>query len=133
MRYTDKFDSEYPDIDDIARPDAMNQGVTCQIMFFKFAFGEPGSEMRTVNRDVEAFEYVRQSAEMILMPVRKNYGSDVIAKLFEETKIWNANIYAISSLFGKSHSGVEDQHFIAVTYGHAVHPKLADAAEGDDL
>jgi len=37
------------------------------------------------------------------------------------------------AVLGKPHPGVENQHLVAVTHSHAIHSKLADTAERDDL
>jgi hypothetical protein len=52
---------------------------------------------------------------------------------FQEIEVRDANVYAVNALFRKSHPGVNDNHVFAVTYGHTVHPKLADAAEWDQF
>ena len=47
-----------------------------QLVLFEFAFSEPGCEVRTVNRDVELLEQVRQRAEMIFVTVREDDRAD---------------------------------------------------------
>jgi hypothetical protein len=70
---------------------------------------------------------------MVFVTVGENYCGDVVAILFEEVEIRNANVNAVSGLFRKAHSGVEDEHLILITHSHAIHPKLADTAERNDL
>ena len=111
----------------------MDQRVAHQVVLFEFAFRQAGGEMRTVDGNVEFLEDVRQRTQMVLVTVGEHYRSDVVAILFEEVKIRNANVNTVSSLFGKAHAGVENDHLILVTHSHAIHPKLADTAEGDDL
>ena len=89
--------------------------------------------MRTVNRDVEFLEDVRQRAEVIFVTMRQDNGRDVVTILFEKIEIWNTDIDAVSSFFGESHARVEDDHLILITHRHTIHPKLADTAERNDL
>src|SRR2546421_3035062 len=70
---------------------------------------------------------------MIFMPMRKNDRGDVVAKLFEDFKIGNANVDAVDALFGKAHARVENEHLVAIAHQRAVHPELADAAEGNNF
>jgi hypothetical protein len=89
--------------------------------------------MGTVNRNVEFLQDVGQCADVVFMTVSENYCSDVIAILFEKIEVRNTNVNAVSGLFGKTHARVKDEHLILVTHSHAIHPKLADTAEGNDL
>jgi hypothetical protein len=70
---------------------------------------------------------------MIFMPVSEDNGRDVIAIFFEEIKVGNTNVNAVGGLFGKTHAGVKDEHLIFITHSHAIHSKLADTAERNDL
>ena len=70
---------------------------------------------------------------MIFVSVRENDGRNLLAVLLKDLKIGNADIDAIDALFGKAHAGVEHQHLVAVAQQSTVHPKLADAAEGNNF
>ena len=67
------------------------------------------------------------------MPVSEHDGRDVVAILFKKIKVGNADVDAVGGLFRKAHARVEDEHFILITHSHAIHSKLADAAERNDL
>ena len=111
----------------------MQQHVAEKVVFFEFAFSQAGGEVRTVNRDVESLQDVRQRPQMIFVTVCEDYRGDVIAKFVEKVEVWDRNVYAVSRLFRKAHSGVENYHLVAVTHSHTIHSKLADTAEWDDL
>jgi len=66
-------------------------------------------------------------------PQEQEEGGDVVAKLFEDFKIGNADVDAIDALFGKAHAGIENEHLVAIAHQRAVHPELADAAEGNNF
>jgi hypothetical protein len=133
MRNANKLNTERAEIDDVARLNPMEQDIAEQVVLFQFAFGQAGSEVRTVNRNVKSLQEIRQGAEMIFVAVREHYRGDVVAILFEEFKVRNGDVNTIGRLFRKAHPGVEYQHLVAVPQSHAVHPKLADTAERDDL
>ena len=111
----------------------MKQSVAEQVMFFQLALGQSGREMRTVNGNVEFFQDIRQRAKMVFVSVGKNYGSNVLTILFEEIEVRNANVNPVGGFFWKPHARVKDEHFILISHSHAIHPKLADAAERNDL
>src|SRR6185369_9011830 len=111
----------------------MQQHITEQIVFFEFALREAGSEMRAVDRNVELLQKVRQGTKVIFMAVREDDGGNVVLVLVEKTKIRNRHIDAVSRFLGKAHPGVENQHLVAVAQSHAIHSKLADTTERDDL
>ena len=67
------------------------------------------------------------------MAVREDDRGDLFAILFEDLEIRNANVDPIDALFGKAHAGIDDDHLVAKTQQRAIHPKLADTAEGDDF
>src|SRR5258707_15896459 len=133
MRHADKLDAEYANLNHVPRFNAMQKGVAEQVMFFKLALGESGREVRTVNRNVEFLQNVGQRAEVVLVAMSEHDGRDAIAVLFQEVEIRYADVDAIGCLFRKAHARVEDDHVILVTHCHAIHSKLADAAERNDL
>ena len=83
----------------------------------------------TVNRQVEFFEDVRERADMVFVPVRENDRGQVVAIFFEKIEIRDRDIDAIRRFLGKAHSGIDDDHLVAIADAHAVHPELADAAQ----
>src|SRR5215213_457542 len=133
MRNAYEFHLEDADVHDVSRLDAMQQHVAKQVVFFEFAFREAGGEMRAVDRNVELLQQVRQRAEVIFVPVCKNDGGDVVLVFVKKTKIWDRHIDAIGRFLRKAHPGVENQHLVAVAQSHAIHSKLADTTERDDL
>jgi hypothetical protein len=102
-------------------------------MFFQLALGQAGREVGTVNGNVELLQDIGQRAEVVFMPVGEYHGDNVFAILFEKIEVRNANVNSISGLFRKPHAGVQDDHVIPITHGHAIHSKLADAAERNNL
>src|SRR5882672_4366887 len=133
MGNTNELYSENTYLDHIARFHAMQQNVAKQVMFFQLALSQSGGKVGTVNWNVEFLQNVGQRPEVVLMPVREYYSGYVVAILFEEFEVRNADVYSVRSLFGKAHAGIKDQHFILVTHSHAIHSKLADAAERNNL
>src|SRR6266496_285067 len=133
MRCADELDCKRSEGDDVARFDAMQQHVTQDSMLVQLAFRQTVGEVRSVNRNVELFQDVRQRAKMIFVTVRKNDCRNLVPVLFKNFEIGNRNIYAIDTLFGKTHARIDDNHLVAKAQQRAVHPELADTAEGNDF
>src|SRR5438309_2289604 len=133
MRRANEFNCEGTDSYDVARLDAVQQHVAQNSVLVEFAFCKAESEARSINGNVELFQNVRKRAQMIFMAVGENDGRDVVAILFKNFEVWNANVYAIDTLFGKAHARIEDEHLVAGAQQGAIHPKLTDSAQGNDF
>ena len=70
---------------------------------------------------------------MIFMAVCENDGRDVVAILFKNLEVRNANVYTIDTLFGKAHARIQHEHLVAGAQQGAIHAKLTDTAEGNDF
>ena len=102
-------------------------------MLIELALGKPGGEVGTVDGNIELLEQVRQRAEVVLVPVGEHYRSDVVAILFKKIEVGNANVNAVGGFFRKTHARIENKHLIFIAHGHAIHPKLANTPERDNL
>jgi hypothetical protein len=87
----------------------------------------------TINRDIEFLQNERQGPQMVFVSMSEDDGSDVIAILFKDVEIGNADIDAVDTFLGESHARIDDDHLVTAAHKRAVHPKLADTAEGYDL
>jgi hypothetical protein len=67
------------------------------------------------------------------MTVSEDDGGDVVAIGFEKLEVWNRDVDAVRGLLREAHAGVENNHLVAVSQSHAIHSKLADTAEWNDL
>src|SRR6266545_2347280 len=133
MGNANEFHSKDADFHFFARLNAMEQSVADQVMLFQLALSQSGGKVGTVNRDIEFLQQVWQCSKMVFVSVSEDYCSDTVTILFEEIEVGNTNVNPVSCLFGKTHAGVEDKHLVLVAHSHAIHPKLADAAERNDL
>src|SRR5438445_7808936 len=133
MRGANEFDRERSDSDDVARLDAVQQHIAQNSVLVELAFRETEREVRSINGNVELFQDVRQRAQMIFVSVREDDGSYVVAILFKNFEVWNANVDTIDALFGKTHAGIENEHLVAGAQQGAIHAKLTDTAEGNDF
>ncbi len=109
----------------------MQHHIAEHVVLVELVFRQPERKARRVNRHIEFFQDVRQRAQMIFVAVGEDDRSDLVAKLFEDFEIGNTDIDAIDALFGKAHAGIDNDHLVAKAEQRAVHPKLADAAEGN--
>ena len=111
----------------------MQQHVAQDSMLLKLALRQRQREVRRVDRHIESLQNVRQRAQMIFVTVREHDGGDLFVILFEDFEVRNANIDAIDALFGKAHARIDNNHLVAKTQQRAIHPKLANTAEGNDF
>jgi len=111
----------------------MQHHIAENAVLIQLALRQTERETRSVNRHVESLQDVRQRAQVIFVPMRKDDRGNLVAILFQDLEIRNADIDAIDALFGKAHARIDDYHLVAKAHQRAIHPKLADAAEGDDF
>src|SRR5258706_388228 len=133
MGRADELDREGTDRDYVARLDAMQHHIAQDAVLIKLALRQAQREPRSVNRNIEPLQNVRQCAKMIFVSVRKNNCRIFCAILLEALKIRNEDTDTIAPLLGKAHAGVNNDHPATVTKKLKFHPKLADTAEGDDF
>ena len=133
MRDTNELNREGTKVDDVARLDSMQQDIIQKVMLLKFAFCQTSGEVRTINWHVELLKQVRECAQMIFMTMRQYDRGDIVLVLVKKRKVWNGNVHAVGGFFRETHSGVENEHLVAITHSHTIHPKLADTAEGNDF
>src|SRR6266568_4478407 len=133
MRRANEFNNEWTDSHHVARLNPMQQHVSQDAMLIKLALRQSQREVRRVDRHIESLQNVRQRAQMIFMTVREYHRRNLFAVLFENFEVRNANIDAIDALFRKAHARVDDNHLVAKAQQRAIHPKLANAAEGNDF
>lgn len=126
-------DRERTDGDYVTWLDAMQHYIAENTVLIELAFRQSEREARSVDRNIELLQDVRQRAEMIFVSMGEDDRGDFVAILFEDLEIRNADIDSVDALFGKPHAGVDDDHLVAIAQQRAIHPKLADAAEGDDF
>ena len=111
----------------------MHQNVVEHLEFVKTLFRQRQREARSVNRQIVFFENVRQRTNVVLVAVREDNGGQVVAVLFEKVEIRYRNVDAERRFLWKTHTGVDDDHLVAVPDTHAVHPELADPAKRYDF
>jgi hypothetical protein len=133
MRSVNKLDFKAADFDRVVRADAMKQNLVHHLVLFQFFFRQRKRKTRGVNRKIEFFQQKRQRADMVFVPVREDQSGQFAAIFFQKIEIGNGNVHSVRRLFGKSHPGVNDNHFVAAANAHTIHPEFADAAERDDL
>ncbi len=133
MRRADELDREGTYSDHVAWLDAMQHHIAENAVLIELALRQTQREPRSVNRNVESLQDVRQCAQVIFVPMREHDRGDLVAILFKDLEIRNADIDPIDALFGKAHAGIDNDHLVAKTQQRAIHPKLANAAEGDDF
>ena len=70
---------------------------------------------------------------MVFVSVGQNDAAYPLPVLDQVGNIGDNNIDAEQFGFRKHQAGVDDDDIVTPAYGHAVHPELAQAAEGHDV
>ena len=68
---------------------------------------------------------------MVFVTVCQDDRRQVISIFLEKVEIRYRNINTIRRFFGKAHTGIDDDHLVAVADSHAIHPEFADTAKRD--
>src|SRR5688500_12831238 len=124
-----ELDLKIADGDNVVRLDSVEQDIVQHVMFTKPFLGEGKLEARRVNRQVEILEDVGESTNMVLMPVRQYDGRKVVPVFLEKIEIRDRYVDTERRFFRKTHTGIDDDHFVTEADAHTVHPKFADTAE----
>ena len=133
MRDVDELDAKWPDFQLVARPDLIQPGLLQQIVLFQAPPDERQGERRRVDRNVHLGQQERQPADVVLVAVRKNYRSEVLAVLLQIGEVRRDDVHAEQFVLGEHHTGVNQDDIVAISQRERVHPELAEAAERNNL
>ncbi len=65
----------------------------------------------------------------VFVSVRQNQRGQIVGVLIQKIKIRNRNINSVRRFFGKTHSSVDNYHFISEANAHTIHSEFADSAQ----
>jgi hypothetical protein len=133
MRDLDRANSKGPNLETLTRADLAQIGVVQQTVLIKLIFDVGQSEFRAPNRHVQLAQDPGQATDVVFVTVRENDAFYPLAVLGQVGNIRDNNIDAQQFGFGKHQAAVDDDDIVTPAYGHAVHPELAQAAEGYDV
>ena len=106
-------------------------GIIQQPMLFQLALDIGQRELRAIHRHVQLGQDPRQPADVVLMPMRQQDRADLVAVLRQVADIGNDNVDAQQLFFRKHQAGIDDDNVILPAEGHAVHPELTKAPQGN--
>ena len=128
-----RADRKGPDLETFARTDLTQIGIIEQAVLFQFVFHVGQGEFCAPNRHVQLAQNPGQGANVVFVPVSENNALYFLPVFGQVGDIRDNNIDAQKLGFRKHQAAVDDDDIVTPSYGHAVHPELAQAAEGYDV
>ena len=114
-------------------PDLPQVGVVEQSVLVELVLDIGQREFGAPHRHVQLGQNPGQRADVVFVPVRKNDAAHLLAVLDQVGNVGHNNIDAQQFGFRKHQAGVDDDDVVAPAHGHAVHPELAQSAQGHNL
>ena len=133
VRHLDGMDGERSDLETLARPDLAQVGVLEQSMLFQFVFHVGEREFSAPDWHIQFAQNPRQRPDVVFVSVGQDDAANFLPVLHQIGNIGYNNIDAEEFGFRKHEAGIDDNDVVPPAYGHAVHPELAQAAEGHNL
>ena len=99
------------------------------VEFFELGLQQPKRKAGSVYRHLQIGNNVGNGADMILVPVRQDYGPQVVPLFQEVADVRQHNIDAVHLLLGKFEAGVKKNGIISVFEEKHVFPDIPDAAQ----
>ena len=127
-----RLDAERPDGEALAGKHLDEVGVVEEAMLFELAFDVGEGELRAVDGNFKGGEDPWQAADVILVAVREQDGSDLGAVLNEVADVGDDDIDAEQLFFREHEAGVDDEDVVSPFDRHAVHAELAETAQRDN-
>ena len=102
-------------------------------MLLKLSLDKSEGEPCTVNRHVELFQEIRQTAYMVLVTVGEHNAAELIYVFLNIAVIGKDDIHAQKLAIGESHTTVYDQHIVCTFDSCTVLSYLVESAKRDYL
>ena len=133
VRDGDELDVERADHAALAVGDRDQLGAVEQPALLDAALGEPEGQRRSVDRERELAEQVRQRPDVVLVAVGENAALDAVGVLPQEREVREDEVDAGHRLLGEHQPAVDEQQPAGDLEDGAVATDLAEAAEERDL
>ena len=116
----------------VAWADGLQLGAIRDARLFHLAGEHRQSQSRPVDhRDVEVLEVVRNTADVIFMPMGHDHSPDPLLVLAQEAGIRQNNIHTMHPIAGEGEAGIDQHQVIAVLEHTGVLSDLVQTAEGN--
>ena len=129
----DGFHSKAAQRDLLAGADLMEDGAGRQTMLLQLVFDQADGQLGGVDRHIEFFEQVRQTADVILMAVGDEQTLDAVLIFQHIGKIRNDQINAEHISIGENKSAVHEDHIPLAFIQRNVFADLTEAAQRADV
>ena len=128
-----KFNLKDTDLGDISGTNAMQEHLIEHAELFQTFLRQGVGESRGIYRQIKFPEDIREGPDVIFVPVSEDYGGQIVPILFEKIKVRYRYVDPERCFFRKTHSRIDNDHFVAIADTHTVHPEFADPAEWYDF
>ncbi len=133
MSHPDRLDGERADGELFLGRDLDERGLVEQMMLFELAFDKGQRELGGVHRNLELAQNPGQAADVIFVPVGEDDGPDILPVFNQVGDIGHNDVDAQKLRFRKHQAGVDHDNVVFPPQCQAVHPELAQAAQGNDF
>ena len=133
VRDLDGVDGEGPDLEALPGDNFMEAGGVEQPVLLELVLHIGEGKLRAPDGNVQFGQDPGQRSDVILVPVGENDAAHPVPVLGQVADVGNNDVHAEEFGLREHQSGVDDDDVLAPAHGHAVHPELAQAAQGYDL
>ncbi|MNV31098.1 hypothetical protein D3C71_1223900 [compost metagenome] len=132
IRAEERYDERASELDFRIFVNQNALGLTKQIGFFQLILYKSKRELRTVYRNVQMLEHIRQASDMVFVTMRQHNASYLVAVLRQIGNIRNNDINAEHILFWELQSRIHDDNVVTVLDYVHVFSDLTDSAQCED-
>ena len=126
------LDVEAPEGSHIAAGNGVQLGRLDEAVLAQLVAQEAKRQRRAVHRNVEARQYVRQRADVVLVTVRQHDAADARRTLEQPRDVGNDQVDTEHLLLGEHKPGVDDHDVVAARDGEHVAADLPETAKRNE-
>ena len=112
---------------------SISVGLVQQVMLFELAFDKGQRELGGIDGDLDFAQDPGQAADVVLVPVRQHDGTHILPVFNQVGDVGHDNVDAQQLRLGEHQAGVDDDDVVFPAQRQAVHPELAQPAQGNDF
>ena len=131
MGEVDEFHMEGTNLERLAGMHLHQSHAVGQAVLFQLGARQGQSERRTVNGRVHFVQQIRQSPDVVFVPMRQENGAQAFPVFPHVGEIRNHDVHAQQFGVWEHDAAVHDEHGAVVFVRHHVHSELAQTAERD--
>ena len=129
----DELDLEAAELEPVARFFGEDLRVIQQVVLLQLQLNDGCGQRCGVDGNVQLTQHVRDSADVILMPMRNDHAADVIPVALQVRDVRNDHIHAVEALIRKAHTAVNQNDVFSILVDGQVFADFAQTAERNDF